>query len=79
MQKHGHPAHAQHKQLHEAFKQDFTVLASEFDEDPSKLSPTMDAQRRVMDWPKTRIQDTDVELAAYLKEKGATRARAAAS
>ncbi len=70
MQRHDYPAYADHKAVHEAFKKDFGVLAGQFDAAPSSLSLTIDVQRRVTDWLRNHILNTDAKLGAFLKERG---------
>lgn len=70
MQRHGYPGYAEHKAIHEAFKKDFGQLAAEYDRNPEKLSVTIQVQRRVLDWLRDHILNTDQKMGAFLREKG---------
>ena len=70
MQKHGYPEYAEHKAIHETFKRDFGALAQQFDAAPTSLSLTIEVQRRVTEWLKDHILNTDGKVGKYLTAKG---------
>lgn len=70
MRRHEYPGYGEHKAIHEAFKRDFGALAAEYDRSPEKLSVTIQVQRRVLDWLRNHILNTDQKMGVFLREKG---------
>ena len=71
MDRHKYPDADKHKAIHETFKADFGRLVGEYDANPTKVSLTIEVQRRVGEWLRGHILNVDKELGKYLAEKGA--------
>ncbi len=71
MEQGGYPDLDKHREVHEAFKKDFGELAAEYDRSPTKLSLTIEVQRRVMAWLREHILKMDMKAAEYLRAHGA--------
>ncbi len=71
MERGGYPDLERHRQVHEAFKKDFGALAAEYDRSPTKLSLTIEVQRRVMEWLRDHVLKMDKKAAEYLRAQSA--------
>ncbi len=63
----GLPDLDQHLRAHEGFRRDFAELAAAYERDPSKLSLTIEVQRRVMEWLREHILRVDKKAAAWVQ------------
>jgi hemerythrin len=71
MRESGYPGYADHRALHERFKNDFGATVADFSEQGATLLVAMTIHNWIAGWLRTHLAGPDVELARWIRARAA--------